>query len=149
MKLKRSIFWGPEKKSLGLVTDIKVDHDKQLITLAGEDGARIADFSGVTKSKIKYDNKCDTIMILKSQAGENNYYCRGSWAIPPRSMDARGKTLWKFGKDEFGSGTYDSTCGDINGDGKNEIVISGTILFDSSGKNSGNNQRIAIPGQLR
>ena len=65
-----------------------------------------------------------------------NYLSRGSWSSPSQLMDHQGKVVWTSPEK---SGVDDSDAGDINGDGKLEIVVgynggSGVSLFDSTGK---------------
>lgn len=124
---RRAIFYEESTEDLGVVTDLRLDWPyepgKKALAVVGSRGVRFLDGNKKVQLRVNFDPRPhSSIELVRLKAnGEYGYLNREqSWAADVMLFDARGKLLWTY---KGSSGVDDSAAGDVDGDGKAEVVI--------------------------
>ncbi len=124
---RRVVFYEEPAEALGVVTDLRLDWPyepgKKALAVVGRGGARFLGEDRKVKLRVDFEPRPHSSMELVrlNANGEYGYLNRGqSGAADVMLFNASGKLLWAY---KGPSAVVDSAAGDVNGDGKAEVVV--------------------------
>lgn len=139
----KSVFYTAE--DMGEVSQIlagwPADREGAAIIVVGNRGAHFLDDNGMLKKQIHFskDVPCPIKVIRLNASGNYGFLTREqSWSTNVILFDSAGQESWSY-RDTLMGGFDDSTSGDLEGDGKMEVVAGlngggGLVLLDEAGK---------------
>lgn len=125
---------------LGVVSDIRPNWPSgSALALVGTRGARFIGADGKLQKAIQFSEaprSAMSLIMLDAQGSYGFLNREQSWASDVLLFDSEGKLKWRF---EAPTGVNDSSAGDVDGDGRPEILVGlngdgGIFLLDANGK---------------
>jgi hypothetical protein len=139
----KSVFYATE--NLGEVSEILIgwpaDQENAAITVVGNRGAYFLDENGTLKKQIHFSRfiACPIRVSRLDARGNYGFLTRDqSWSTSVILFDRAGQESWSYGGMSL-SGFDDATSGDLEGNGKMEVVAGlngggGLVLLDDAGR---------------